>query len=129
MALDDYVESEVAIAVAATAALMSPKVRGVLRQGAVYGLTGVLMAGDAAGAFLRGVGQGAQQATTSAAGAAAATAKTVTQAATAVAAGAGGKAAEATTPEEAADLLAARQEAATETPRRGRRTREEPTGG
>ncbi len=67
MALDDFMESEVALAVAATAAVFSPKVRGVLRQGAVYGLAGLLVAGDAVGSFARGVGRGAQQAATSAA--------------------------------------------------------------
>ena len=67
MALEDYVESEVAIAAAATAAILSPRVRGVLRTGAVYGLAGVLMAGDALGTFARGVARGVQQ--TAAAGA------------------------------------------------------------
>ena len=37
MALEDFLDSEVAVAVAATAALASPRVRGVLRRGAVYG--------------------------------------------------------------------------------------------
>jgi hypothetical protein len=49
MALDDFgefVESEVAVAVAATAALFSPRVRGLLRGGAVYGLAGLLTAGE-----------------------------------------------------------------------------------
>ncbi len=47
MALEEYMESEVIVAVVATAALLSPRVRGVLRRGAVYGLTGCLMARDA----------------------------------------------------------------------------------
>ena len=47
MAAEDYLDSHVAIAVAATAAILSPRVRKVLRRGAVYGVTGVLMAGDA----------------------------------------------------------------------------------
>ena len=47
MALEEYMESEVVVAVAATAALLSPRVRGVIRRGAVYGLAGVLMARDA----------------------------------------------------------------------------------
>ena len=47
MALEEYMESEVVVAVAATAALLSPRVRGVLRRGAVYGLAGALMARDA----------------------------------------------------------------------------------
>jgi len=47
MAVEDYLDSHVGVAVAATAAILSPRVRKVLRRGAVYGLTGVLMAGDA----------------------------------------------------------------------------------
>ena len=69
MALDDFVESEVAIAVAATAALLSPRVRGVLRSGAVYGLAGALIAGDAVASVARGAGRGAQHAASSAGGA------------------------------------------------------------
>ena len=45
-AFDDFVESEVAVAAAATAALFSPRVRGLLRGGAVYGLAGLLTAGE-----------------------------------------------------------------------------------
>ncbi len=67
MALDDYVEPEVAIAAAAAAAIFSPRVRGVLRKGAVYGLAGVLVVGDAVGSFARDVGRDAQQATSTAA--------------------------------------------------------------
>jgi nucleoside phosphorylase len=66
MALEDYFEAEVGIAVAATAALFSPKVRKVLRRGAVYGVAGALMAGDAVVGFAKGVGRGAQQAAASA---------------------------------------------------------------
>ena len=66
MALEDYFETEVGIAVAATAALFSPKARKVLRRGAVYGLAGALFAGDAVVGFAKGVGRGAQQAATSA---------------------------------------------------------------
>jgi hypothetical protein len=68
MALDDFVESEVAIAVAATATLLSPRVRRVLRGGAVYGLAGALIAGDAVASVARGAGHGAQQAAASAGG-------------------------------------------------------------
>ncbi len=46
MALEDFVEPEVGIAVALTAALASPRVRGLIRKGAVYGLAGILKAGD-----------------------------------------------------------------------------------
>ena len=67
MALEDYLESEVVVAVAATAAVLSPRVRGVLRRGAVYGLAGVLRAGDAISSAAPTVTQGAQQAAASAA--------------------------------------------------------------
>jgi hypothetical protein len=46
MALDDYLEPEVMIAVAVTAAVASPPVRKVVRKGAVYGLAGLLLLGD-----------------------------------------------------------------------------------
>ena len=58
MALDDYLDSEVAVAVAATAAALSPRFRRVLRRGAVYGVAGVLKATAAA----RGVARGASAA-------------------------------------------------------------------
>jgi len=38
MALDDFVESEVGIAVAATVLLVSPEVRNLVGRGLVYGL-------------------------------------------------------------------------------------------
>ena len=47
MALEDFFESEVAIAAGVTAALSSPRVRNVMRRGAVLGLAGVMTAGDA----------------------------------------------------------------------------------
>ena len=46
MEFDDFLEPEVVIAVAVTAALATPPVRRVLRQGLVYGLAGALIAGD-----------------------------------------------------------------------------------
>jgi hypothetical protein len=58
MALEDYLESEVAIAVAATAAVLSPRVRRVLRRGAVYGVAGALKASDVVTAAARGVASG-----------------------------------------------------------------------
>lgn len=58
MMLDDYVDPEMAAAVAATAAVMSPPVRRLLHQGAVLGMTGVLMIGDGIFALGRGVGRG-----------------------------------------------------------------------
>jgi DMSO/TMAO reductase YedYZ molybdopterin-dependent catalytic subunit len=62
MALDEFLESEVAIAVAATAAALSPGFRRVLRRGAVYGVAGALKATDVVTAAARGVAQGAQNA-------------------------------------------------------------------
>jgi hypothetical protein len=61
MAVDDYLEPEVGVAVAATAVIASPRLRGWLRQGLVYGLAGMLIAGDAIAAAARGVGRGAQE--------------------------------------------------------------------
>jgi hypothetical protein len=58
MAVDDYLESEVAVAAAATAALLSPQVRGVLRKGMVYATAGVMTAGDAVGSVAKGAGRG-----------------------------------------------------------------------
>jgi hypothetical protein len=58
MALDDYLDSEVVVAVAVTAAALSPDVRRVLRRGAVYGVAGVLKATDVATAAARGVARG-----------------------------------------------------------------------
>ncbi len=67
MALEDYLESEVVVAVAATAALFSPRARKVLRRGAVYGVAGALMAGDAVSSVIRNAAPGVQQAAASAA--------------------------------------------------------------
>jgi len=55
MELDDYMEPEVGVAVAVTAAVASPTVRKALRRSAVYGLAGVLLAGDAVMAATRGI--------------------------------------------------------------------------
>ncbi len=60
MAVDDIVESEVALAVAATAALFSPPVRALVRRGAVAGVAGVLMASDLLRAGLNMVGYGVE---------------------------------------------------------------------
>ncbi len=48
------------VAAAVTAAILSPRVRGMLRSGAVQGLAGVLIAGDAVSSFARGIGRGLQ---------------------------------------------------------------------
>ncbi len=60
MALDEFFEPEVAVAVVVTAAVTSPPVRKVLRRGLVYGLAGLLTAGDKITAAARGVAQKAQ---------------------------------------------------------------------
>ena len=85
MALDDYFESEVVVAVAATAAIMSPRARKLLRRGAVYGLAGALMAGDAVSSVARNIAPGVQQAATAAAGTAQAVAQQAASSAASVA--------------------------------------------
>ena len=77
MALEDYLEPEVAVTAAVTAAVFSPTARKIIRKGAVYGMAGVLIAGDAISSFVRSVGQGVQQAGTSTAQAAQNTANRV----------------------------------------------------
>jgi hypothetical protein len=62
MELEDYLQPQVAVTAALAAVVFSPRVRGVLRRGAVFGLAGALMAGDALAVFARGVTRGAQQA-------------------------------------------------------------------
>ncbi len=63
MDTDDILNPAVGAAVAITAAVLSPPVRRVARRGAVYGLAGVLMAGDAISSFAQGVARGAREAT------------------------------------------------------------------
>ena len=58
MALDDFLDSEVAVAVAATAVALSPGARRLLRRGAVYGVAGALKATDVVTAAARGVASG-----------------------------------------------------------------------
>ena len=58
MALEDFLESEVAVAVAATAVALSPRARRVVRRGAVYGVAGALKATDVVTAAARGVASG-----------------------------------------------------------------------
>lgn len=67
MAVEDFLESEVAVAVAVTAAVLSPRVRGVLRRGLVYGVAGVLKASDALSSAVQSAATAAQQAANSAA--------------------------------------------------------------
>jgi hypothetical protein len=58
MALDDFLDSEVAVAVAATAVALSPRARRLVRRGAVYGVVGALKATDLVTAAARGVASG-----------------------------------------------------------------------
>lgn len=60
MAVEDYLEPEVAVTAAVVAAIFSPRVRKLLRRGAVYGLAGVLAAGDTAVSLSQRVGHGVQ---------------------------------------------------------------------
>jgi hypothetical protein len=62
----DYMKPEVGVAVAVTAALTSPRMRGMLRRGAVYGMAGVLMASDAIASAARSTTRAAQKAAASA---------------------------------------------------------------
>ncbi len=66
MAIDEYFESEVVVAVAATAVALSPRARRLLRRGVVYGLAGALTAGDAIASFGRATARGVQDATATA---------------------------------------------------------------
>jgi hypothetical protein len=61
MALEDWLESEVAVAVAATTVVLSPKARRVVRRGAVYAVAGALKATDLVTAAARGVAQGVSE--------------------------------------------------------------------
>ena len=54
-------EVRVSAAVTLTAALFSPRMRGMLRRGTVQGLAGVLTASDAITEFARGVSRGMQE--------------------------------------------------------------------
>lgn len=67
MDFEDFLEPEVGVAAAVVAVVASPQVRKVVRRGAVLGLAGVLMAGDAVTSFARGLSHGAQQAANGAA--------------------------------------------------------------
>lgn len=55
---EDFVSPEVGITAAVVAAVASSRVRKVARRGAVLGVAGALMAGDAITSFARGFGQG-----------------------------------------------------------------------
>jgi hypothetical protein len=61
MALEDFFEPEVGVAVVVTAAVASPRVRKAIRTGVVYGLAGLLMAGDKLKQAASGVTQKARE--------------------------------------------------------------------
>lgn len=52
---EEYLTPEVGIVVAATAMLLSPRVRGAVRRGAITGLAGVLAVGDGLAGWARRV--------------------------------------------------------------------------
>jgi hypothetical protein len=54
------VDRDVGVAVAATAAALSPRARELFRKGAVYGLAGALKAGDVVVSTGRGAARGVQ---------------------------------------------------------------------
>ena len=62
MEIQDFAEPEIAITAAVAAAIFSPRARKVARKGLVYGMAGVLAAGDVVTSFARSVGQGVHQA-------------------------------------------------------------------
>jgi hypothetical protein len=47
MALEDYLEPEIALTAVVTAAIFSPTARNWIRRGLVYATAGLLIAGDA----------------------------------------------------------------------------------
>jgi len=61
MAIEDYLDPEVGVAVAVSAVVFSPPVRRMARRGAVYGLAGIMMAGDALASLAGGIGRGVRQ--------------------------------------------------------------------
>lgn len=61
MALEDFLEPEVAVTAVVTAAIFSPRARKLIRRGAVYGMAGLLIAGDAVASFANSVKRGAQE--------------------------------------------------------------------
>ncbi|GCE07394.1 hypothetical protein [Dictyobacter aurantiacus] len=57
----DFVEPEIAVTAAITAAICSPGARKAMRKGLVYGIAGVLTAGDVVTSFARSMRQGVEQ--------------------------------------------------------------------
>jgi hypothetical protein len=62
MALDEFFESEVAIVAGVTAAAFSPRVRRIVRRGAVLGLAGMMSVGDAVAGAARSAAEQAREA-------------------------------------------------------------------
>lgn len=60
--VESFAEPEVAVAVVVVAAVVSPPVRRSLRRGLVYGLAGLLVAGDKVAAAASGVAGGGRRA-------------------------------------------------------------------
>lgn len=58
MGIEDLASSESALIAAATATVLSPRVRETLRRGAVYGVAGALKAGDVVAGAARGAARG-----------------------------------------------------------------------
>ena len=58
MDFEDFLEPEVGVAAAVVAVVASPQARRVVRRGAVLGLAGALMVGDAVTSFARGISRG-----------------------------------------------------------------------
>ena len=61
MKAEDFAEPEIAVTAAVTAALFSPGVRRMIRKGLVYGVAGLLTAGDTLATFAKGVAHGVQE--------------------------------------------------------------------
>jgi hypothetical protein len=61
MGVDDLFEKEVVLAVGTTAALMSGRARRVIRRGAVYGIAGVISAGETVASAAKRVGRDAER--------------------------------------------------------------------
>jgi len=60
---EDYVETETAVAVVATALVLSPRARRLVRRGLVYGLAGALTVAEVGRSLLRGAREGFAAAT------------------------------------------------------------------
>lgn len=62
MKFENFIEPEIAVTAAVAAAITSPRARKVMRKGLVYGMAGMLAAGDVLVSFGKSVGQGMQRA-------------------------------------------------------------------